>query len=148
MKTYKQLANTLLAKRNCKKHKNDEWFIRHGARIDQIMGTAPSGSGFDNGTQLDEKSTPERLVFTFGYHHMEEGTYTHWTHHRVTVRGSLPFAYNIHVTPGVSKREIMAGVWATKVVGVEDKVDKHALNYFYQVFQEWLDSEVVLAKEW
>ena len=127
MKTYKQLANTLLAKRNCKKHKNDEWFIRHGARIDQIMETAPSGSGFDDGTQLDEKSIPERLVFTFGYHHMNElGYYEGWTHHDVIVTGSLVFGFMM------------------RILDTESEED---LDHFHEVFESWLSAEAVLAKE-
>lgn len=47
----------------------------------------PSGSGIDCGTKLDfEKSTPIKLVFTFDYHHMNEGGYyCGWSSHKLIV---------------------------------------------------------------
>lgn len=50
----------------------------------------PSGSGIDCGTKLDESSTSERLVFTFGFHHMDEcGFYDGWTEHKAIVTPTL-----------------------------------------------------------
>lgn len=53
----------------------------------------PSGAGFDDGTALDYvRSTPEKLVFQFGFHHMNDnGTYSGWTRHKVWVRPSFLF---------------------------------------------------------
>ena len=51
----------------------------------------PSGSGWDNGTKIDlDKSDSEKLVFYGGFHHMDEdGYYTTWTKHTITVTPSL-----------------------------------------------------------
>jgi len=55
-------------------------------RVKEIMQDAPSGSGFDSGTQLDDKSTPKKLIFNTSYHHMDDdGFYTIWTHHKVII---------------------------------------------------------------
>lgn len=59
----------------------------------------PSGSGFDNGTELDlERSNPQRLVFKTSFHHMTEGSYDGWTEHSVTVRPSFLFGREIAVS--------------------------------------------------
>ena len=54
-KIYKALATAIQAKKNCEKNGNDEWYERWDDRIEAIMETAPSGSGFDNGTHLVEE---------------------------------------------------------------------------------------------
>lgn len=121
MKVYKALANTILARKNCKESGNKEWYDRHGDRIKKIMAGAPSGSGFDDGTQLDKKSNSERLLFHFGYHHMDEnGYYTHWTHHDVIVLGSLVFGF---------------------ILQIRDAESEDDLDYFHEVFGYWLDEE-------
>lgn len=59
---------------------------------------APSGSGFDNGIELCETSTPERLVFLTAFHHMNEhGFYVGWTNHTVVVTPCFT-GFNIRVT--------------------------------------------------
>ena len=62
-------------------------------------GYLPSGSGFDNGTQLDtEKSNPQKLVFKTAFHHLSQhGFYTKWTDHTVTVTPSF-YGINIKVS--------------------------------------------------
>ncbi len=67
----------------------------------------PSGSGFDNGTELDaDRSTSGRLVFNVGFHHMDSnGFYDGWTHHSVIVTPSLVSGYDLRVT-GRNKRDI------------------------------------------
>src|SRR6185369_12291929 len=93
---YKQIARTLAAVINCQAILDDPAGTegprsqqaaaasdRHQARLDAILQTAPSGSGFDSGTTLDDSSTPERLKFNTAFHHMSEhGFYTGWTHHQ------------------------------------------------------------------
>lgn len=90
--TYRVLASTVQAIANCIQSRNKEWEPKHLQRIMQVMDSfGPSGSGIDNGTQLDlEKSTGEKLVFTTDYHHMDDaGGYDGWTEHTVTVTASL-----------------------------------------------------------
>ena len=71
---YRAIASTLQARINCEKRGNYEWHARHLERIESLVKAhAPSGSGFDNGTRFDvDASTPERLVFTTSFHHMDE----------------------------------------------------------------------------
>lgn len=143
-KIYEAIATAIQARNTCRKSpKNEEWEDRWDERIEQLMETAPSGSGFDSGTQLDETCAPERLVFHFGYHHMdgESGMYTHWTHHSVAVWGSLLFGFRTRITKGTMLMEEMACIWKTAVIKEDCPVDDADLDYFYDVFTEWLDSE-------
>lgn len=108
MKLYIHIAHTLLAMRNCEASGNLEWFSKH--REDLRAVNLPSGSGFDNGSELDPKSTPEKLVFTTSFHHMNEnGMYDGWTDHTVTVRPSLVFGFLITVG-GKNRNDIKAYV--------------------------------------
>lgn len=97
-----RIAALLVARQNCLKSGNVEWFEKHGERIDSLIKNHfPSGSGFDSGTAFDEdESKPDRLVFTTAFHHMDEGgSYDGWTHHSVIVRPCLPApGHDIKVT--------------------------------------------------
>ena len=66
----------------------------------------PSGSGFNSGSRLDtDKTTQEKLVFTTSFQHMDDqGYYTRWTEHTVTVTPSF-FGLNIKVS-GRNHRDI------------------------------------------
>lgn len=81
------LASLIVARATCIARSNVEWAERHTIRIADIMRTAPSGSGIDNGTRLDiDASSDSKLVFTCAFHHMNEvGMYDRWTFHRLTV---------------------------------------------------------------
>lgn len=124
MKVYKRIANLLLAINNCEESGNREWYEKHQQSIEEIMGTAPSGSGFDNGTRfIQSESFPNRLLFTFSYHHMNEvGFYTHWSEHRITVTPSLAFGFDMKIT--------------------KDKASNLDRDYFFETFEFWLNSEV------
>ena len=60
----------------------------------------PSGAGIDNGTEFSfGLSKPNRLVFTFGYHHMNSmGSYAGWTEHMAVVTPSLEWGYDLRIT--------------------------------------------------
>lgn len=103
---YAELASLLSAQENCRKANNAEWLDKHGASIKTLVDWLPSGSGIDTGTRLDDSSTPERLVFTFSYHHMNDGGYYDgWTDHVLTVRASLLHGIDITVS-GRNRNEI------------------------------------------
>lgn len=123
MKIYQAISQKLQAIENCIKSNNEEWEEKHRQAIEAIMkNTAPSGSGFDNGTILDEdNSTDNKLVFITSFHHMDEnGYYDGWTQHSVIVTPSLVFGFDIRVT-GKNKNDIK--------------------EYIGDVFAEWLNEE-------
>lgn len=95
---YEQIATVVQAWLNCIESDN-EWSHKHEDRLDHLVALLPSGSGFDNGTQLDiDKSTGEKLVFTTSFHHMNDnGMYVRWTDHTVTVRPSLIHRFTLKV---------------------------------------------------
>ena len=69
-------------------------------KLAQLQSILPSGSGFDDGTQIDlDRSTPEKIVLSTSFHHMNDGGYYDgWTEHVVTVRPSFVYGLDIHVS--------------------------------------------------
>lgn len=101
MKFYQFCASKLSAIRNCVSQavihasdsvENTRWLEMAESHRDAletaVKNFAPSGSGFDSGTILDEDaSTDKKLVFRTAFHHMNEtGYYDGWTWHTVIVR--------------------------------------------------------------
>ena len=117
-----RIASLRVAIDNCARSGNTEWQHRHRATLEKIMrDTAPSGSGFDSGTQLnrDAKFDPNVLLFETEFHHMNDaGMYDGWTQHRVIVRPSFA-GIEIRVT-GRDRNEIK--------------------SYIADVFHDWLMS--------
>jgi hypothetical protein len=100
-KFYQDLAGTIGARINCEKSGNTEWFDRHSDRLEHFQKCyLPSGGGIDSGTKIDlDKSTDEKIVLTFGYHHMNEGGfYDGWTEHTAIITPSLQFGFNLKIT--------------------------------------------------
>jgi hypothetical protein len=98
---YSEIANLIQARSNCSASGNIEWFEKHTDAIDALVAEhMPSGSGFDNGTQLDLiLSHVDKLVFKVSFHHMNEvGYYDGWTHHTVTVTPSFIGGFNLRVS--------------------------------------------------
>jgi hypothetical protein len=92
MKVYQQLASSVQARLNCQVSGNAEWFDKHGDTIEDIQkNRLPSGSGIDNGCQVDlDKSNGDKIVIHLGYHHMNEnGFYDGWTEHTATITPSF-----------------------------------------------------------
>lgn len=69
-------------------------------QIEKMLTLLPSGSGIDSGMKFDwEKSTKDKLVFTFGFHHMDEhGGYDGWTDHVLTIRPVLAEGYMLTIS--------------------------------------------------
>jgi hypothetical protein len=122
MKVYQKLATAIDAYHRCVKEGNELWEEKHKETIDAIMDTAPSGSGIDHGTTLDlDASTANKLVFTFGYHHMDEmGGYDGWTEH--ALRAYPSFVCGVELT-----------------ISGRDRND--IKDYLYEVYQGWLSEE-------
>jgi len=105
-KLYKLLASTVQARLNClKKEKHTDaahkWTERHTDTIETLVKNfMPSGSGIDAGTKIDlDQSTGDKLVFHFGFHHMNEnGMYDGWTDHKLTVTPSLQFGISLSIS--------------------------------------------------
>ena len=122
-KVYQVIASTLDAKKRCAEKGNTGRHERHSERIAEIMQSAPSGSGFNNGTKLlEDESNINKLVFETGFHHMnDDGYYTKWTDHKVVVRPQLVFGLNLEIS------------------GKDYNLIK---EYIYDVFYSWLEEEV------
>ena len=98
---YREIASLLSARENCRNTNNTEWEDKHEDTLTHLVKNyLPSGSGIDCGTKLDlDASTPEKLVFTFGYHHMNDGGYYDgWTEHTMIVRPSLQFGFYLRIS--------------------------------------------------
>jgi len=122
MKVYQKLATAIDAYKRCIKTGNGIWEEKHKETIDAIMDSAPSGSGVDNGTKLDlEASTANKLVFTFGFHHMNDGGYYDgWTEH--VLRAVPSFVCGVELTiSGRNRNDIK--------------------EYLYELYEGWLSEE-------
>lgn len=121
------LAGCIQAMQNCRESNNTEWYTNHREQVLHLVKeTAPSGSGIDCGTEIDlDKSTPEKLVFTLSYHHMNEhGSYDGWTNHTIVVKPSL--VYGLTLT--ISGRE-----------------RNQTKEYLHEIYIMWLKTEIDLA---
>ena len=86
---YKKIATTMYCITNSNTISQSEGNYQ---RIEYIVTNfLPSGSGIDNGVKFNfVKSTPKKLVFDFGFHHMDDnGFYDGWTHHKAILTPSL-----------------------------------------------------------
>lgn len=119
---YSSIANKFQAMQTC----NETWRELHETAIKSLVENhMPSGSGIDSGTEFDfDNSKPQKLVFTFSYHHMDEGgMYDGWTEHKLILTPSL------------------VGNFDMKIIGPNRNDCK---EYFYQVFDYALRLEVDL----
>ena len=122
-KRYQVIATAVQARINCNETGNNEWFYKWEGIIMDETAELPSGSGIDSAPRFDfDASTPEKLVFTFGYHHMNEnGMYDGWTEHSLIVTPSLQFGFHIRIT---------------------GKDRNQTKDYLYEIFQSALSEEV------
>ena len=74
----------------------------------------PSGSGIDAGVKIDlVKSNADKLVFEFGFHHMNDGGYYDgWTEHVLTVTPSLQSGLNLRIS-GKDRNQIKEYLYET-----------------------------------
>ena len=122
VKLYEQIARIIDARIRCIETNND-WWMKHDETLRELNDLLPSGSGIDNGTKLCiEESKPNRLVFSFGYHHMNDGgMYDGWTEHTLVVTPSLMSRFDLRIT-GSNRNQIK--------------------DYLYEVFQSALDETI------
>jgi len=126
-KRYQVIATAVQARINCKKTGNGEWMNRWTDTIQAETHNLPSGSGIDSGVKFDfNASTPEKLVFTFGYHHMNEnGMYDGWTEHSLIVTPSLQFGFHIRIT-GKDRNQVKDYLYETFQYALSEEVDSNA----------------------
>ena len=103
---YLALATLLQRQRNLARkletlHPSDETSFQHflmmkdhveDVLLDLCKEHLPSGSGFNAGTTLaggecevEGRPFPGRLLFETSFHHMDDGFYSGWTEHRISV---------------------------------------------------------------
>lgn len=91
---------SFIAFNNCKKDNKKEWEEKWELDIDQMLELLPRGSGIDAGVKFDwEKSKADKLIFTLGYHHMDQqGGYDGWTEHKLIITPSFSSGFHIKIT--------------------------------------------------
>ncbi len=115
------LAVALCSAQNADRSGNAEWSARHRATIASILRNAPTGSGIDNGTELDEQRTgAERIVFKVAYHRMNEHGYVGWR------------TYTVRIVPS------FVGSFTVTVAGRDDNGTK---DYLADVYSAWAGEE-------
>lgn len=123
---YQKLFRLLDQHYHCIDKDNTRWRDLTKQSIDAIMQTAPSGSGFDNGTHLIPRGAledyPTKLKFQTSFHHMHEsGMYDGWTEHIVIVKADMHFGFRL-IIGGRNRNEIK--------------------DYIHEVFECWLSEKV------
>ena len=106
-KLYQSMASMLNARENCAKSGNSDWFDKWSDMLHKIESNQlPSGSGIDSGTSIDlDKSTGEKIILSFSFHHMDESGYDGWTEHTITVKPSLQFGFTLSIS-GPNRNDI------------------------------------------
>jgi hypothetical protein len=109
------LANAIVARANCAKLGNNEWYAKHDATIEHIEKEyLPSGCGIDSGTKVDlseprgmcRSNGKTRIVLVTAYHHMNEnGMYDVWTEHEITIVPNLLHGYTLKIS-GSNRNDI------------------------------------------
>lgn len=106
---------------------NKEWQPQWEEVIDTLVDMLPSGSGIDRGVKIDfDKSTGEKLVFNFGYHHMDEnGYYCGWTEHVLTITPSFLSGFNMKIS-GPDKNGIKEYLYETFGYSLDQELPEEA----------------------
>ena len=127
MKRYQVIATAVQARLNCAKtpETHQKWFDKWTEIIEEETGNLPSGSGIDSGVKFDfDASTPEKLVFLFGFHHMNEvGYYDGWTDHSLIVTPSLQFGFHIRIT-GKDRNDVKDYLYETFQYALAEEVNQ------------------------
>ena len=125
MQLYRKFASLLLAIDNCEKAGNTEWADRHAQKFADLMNQyMPDGSGFNSGTELDDSSRPDRLIFTTTYYHSDEhGSITSCTDHKIIITPSLVYSYNMRVT-GRNKNDIKSYITDLFTDALDTEIEK------------------------
>jgi hypothetical protein len=94
-----RLANMIQAEKACRQSGNS-FADTHEENIDAMLELLPHGSGIDSGVKLlKDECTNDKLVFSFGFHHMNEsGYYDGWTEHKLIVTPSLIHGFSLKIT--------------------------------------------------
>ena len=124
-KRYQVIATAVQARINCKERNYTEWYDKWTETIERETGNLPSGSGIDSGVKFDfDASTPEKLVFLFGFHHMNEnGMYDGWTEHSLIVTPSLQFGFHIRIT-GKDRNDVKDYLYETFQYALAEEVNQ------------------------
>ena len=138
-KLYKVIASSVDARLNCladeaRTGKEHDWTAKHEATVTRLVyDFMPSGSGIDSGVKIDlDKSTGDKLVFHFGYHHMNDsGMYDGRTEHTVTVKPSLAFGFMLSIS-GPNRNQIKEYLHDLFSTALDDLIDwdKTTSTYF------------------
>jgi hypothetical protein len=123
---YREFSSVLQAIQNCRNTGNNSWLEKHEDTLHKLVQFLPHGSGIDSGPDFNwDKSNPEnpeKLVFDFSFHHMNDsGMYDGWTDHTLIVKPSLLFGIDLRIT-GRDRNQIK--------------------EYLYETFQHTLESLV------
>jgi len=105
---YKQLASSILARKNCIDSGNEDWFDNHSLLIEHIQQNyLPSGSGIDSGCTINVEKY-QILEIKSSYHTMDEnGCYGRWTDFTVKVKPSLIFDFDISIIGNFGKHQMV-----------------------------------------
>ncbi len=134
---YSQFSQLLAAVNNCQISGAEHYETIHEQSIDMLISEClPHGSGIDSDIEFDySESTPEKLVFCFQFHHMnEDGFYTHWSAWKMTITPSLQWGKTIDITSTTEEQS-------------EEQSDDGIVDFLHDTFNLALSAMVWQTKD-
>lgn len=100
---------------------------RREDEITQIIDALPSGSGWDDGTEIDlDRSSGNKIVLYGSYHHMNDnGCYVGSTSHEIIVTPDLANGFTLRIT-GLNRREIKGYLYEMFDAALRESVNEWA----------------------
>ena len=104
-KLYQALGAAVVARANCEKSGNAEWFEKWTDKIKAYLGLLPHGSGLDGQWDIDyARSREDHIVLTMSYHAMDEnGFYDGWIDFSLTITPSLQLGFKLNIRGNFGK---------------------------------------------
>ena len=103
------IVTAAVARMNCHRSGNIEWFDHHTDRLDALEKLLPSGAGIDNGTKIVKVGCAASIIsLLVPYHNMnEDGYYDGWTTFEVVSRSTF-LGLDIDVKPIHAERSTLS----------------------------------------
>ena len=104
-KLYQALGAAVVARANCEKSHNAEWFEKWSDKIKACLGLLPHGSGLDGTWDIDyAHSREDHIVLAMQYHAMDEnGFYDGWIDFTLTITPSLQLGFKLSIRGNFGK---------------------------------------------
>lgn len=136
------LSDHIQAMQNCYskgKTEPDGWYYKHKNKV--LFCVAYHGYNYLSNFKIDiEASTPQKLVFTVDYHHMNEnGFWDGWTNHKITVKPEFN-GFDIRIT-GEDRNHIKDVLYENVNSFLNEKINEEEEHRLFENYGEKIVSD-------